>query len=71
MNFWEAFVQLNPFIQWCALWLVWPPLLAIHEIVVGPFRIWRRLIRSRDIRECGWPPHHLDADGDFKTDEGK
>ncbi len=27
-----------------------------------------RLIRSFNIRKCGWPPAHLDADGDFKPE---
>ncbi len=29
-------------------------------------KIWRRLIRHLNIRRHGWPPVHLDADGDFK-----
>ena len=25
-------------------------------------------VRQRNISKHGWPPEHLDADGDFKTD---
>ncbi len=37
-----------------------------------PFRFWNRFLRSRNIDARGWPPPHLDADGDWKpepTDE--
>ena len=30
------------------------------------FRAWNRLMRHLNIRKHGWPPAHLDADGDFK-----
>ena len=26
---------------------------------------WSRLMRHLNIRKNGWPPEHLDADGDF------
>ena len=43
----------------------------IFASIIGiPFRfvgaIHKRAIRSRDIRAVGWPPPHLDADGDFQ-----
>jgi hypothetical protein len=28
------------------------------------FRCWNRYLRSRNIAARGWPPEHLDADGD-------
>ena len=28
------------------------------------FRLANRFIRSRNIKNAGWPPAHLDADGD-------
>lgn len=35
----------------------------------APFRYaflaWNRTLRSRNIAARGWPPGHLDADGDF------
>ena len=29
------------------------------------FVSWNRFLRSRNIKRHGWPPPHLDADGDF------
>lgn len=45
-------------------WL--PILLAIYFIAHYGFRCWNRLMRHLNIRNAGWPPAHLDADGDFK-----
>lgn len=33
------------------------------------FRFLNRRQRSANVREKGWPPQHLDADGDFKGDD--
>ena len=30
------------------------------------FLVWNRFMRHLNIRKAGWPPAHLDADGDFK-----
>lgn len=30
------------------------------------FRFWNRFMRHLNVRKAGWPPAHLDADGDFK-----
>lgn len=35
------------------------------------FKMWNRFIRSRNIKNSGWPPRHLDADGDFKPEPKK
>ncbi len=32
------------------------------------FRVINRLIRHMNIRKKGWPPSHLDADGDINLD---
>lgn len=37
-------------------------------IITTPFRMLNRWCRSRNIVSRGWPPAHLDADGDFKPD---
>lgn len=29
------------------------------------FKCWNRFLRHLNIRSKGWPPAHLDADGDF------
>ena len=45
----------------------------IYIIIALPFqlvvRCWNRWLRSRNIREHGWPPPHCDADGDAVKDE--
>lgn len=59
----KEFVNTNPFITWCALWLVWlvaPLTNLVFTFVIGrPMRFLLVALR-------GWPPVHLDADGDFK-----
>lgn len=39
----------------------------LYYILYFPFWIINRWLRSRNIKHQGWPPAHLDADGDFKT----
>lgn len=46
------------------IWLGFFILLAL--IISFIFRVIARLIRRSMIRHQGWPPAHLDADGDFK-----
>ena len=45
----------------------------IGRVVASPFRymflIWNRSLRARNIRLRGWPPPHLDADGDHREDK--
>jgi hypothetical protein len=41
---------------------------SIKIIVFYGFKTWNRLIRHLNIKACGWPPPHLDADGDFKPE---
>lgn len=38
------------------------------SIASQPFRFFNRWMRSRNIAARGWPPAHLDADGDFKPE---
>lgn len=38
-------------------------------VVNGIVRIWTRLMRCLMVHKHGWPPAHLDADGDFKKTE--
>lgn len=33
------------------------------------FRCWNRLLRHLNVRSHGWPPPHLDADGDTARPE--
>ena len=39
----------------------------LHYGVNGMLRLWSRFTRVLMVRKQGWPPEHLDADGDFKT----
>lgn len=41
-------------------------LLVICYFLTLPVRL---LIRHLNIRKQGWPPEHLDGDGDFKNDD--
>ena len=61
----------NVFIQWCALWLLWIPLFfgsMTFKLLMTPYRAYNRTLRSRNIANAGWPPEHLDADGDWKPE---
>ncbi len=52
---------------WLAFWLLFWALVAVTQICLAlVFRLPNRIIRSANIRAAGWPPAHLDADGDFK-----
>lgn len=46
--------------------------LIIASTIVAPFKYafsaYNRTLRSRNILAQGWPPEHLDADGDFKPE---
>lgn len=33
------------------------------------FLMWNRLVRHLSVRSKGWPPSHLDADGDWKPEK--
>lgn len=40
--------------------------LLVYVLARYAFRCWGTLMRHLNIRRHGWPPAHLDADGDFK-----
>jgi len=42
---------------------------AAYFIVNGLLRAYSRFLRMLMIRKHGWPPSHLDADGDWKPQE--
>ncbi len=44
-------------------------LIAGSTITSVLFRLPNRIIRHLNVRRVGWPPAHLDADGDFKPTE--
>ena len=45
---------------WLAAWVAYLAFL----VAVWPFRLVNRCIRHANIKAQGWPPAHLDADGD-------
>lgn len=37
------------------------------QVALAPFRLVNRWIRHRNIAASGWPPFHLDGDGDTRS----
>lgn len=48
-------------------WLTFFLACVVAQFLSWPFRLVNRWIRSRNIAAQGWPPFHLDADGDTRT----
>lgn len=40
---------------------------SLYYIVNMIVKMWSRFMRHLNISKHGWPPPHLDGDGDFKT----
>lgn len=53
----------HPFLTFCLAWLL------LTAFVEMPLKVVNRWIRHRNIIVAGWPPAHLDADGDWKPKE--
>ena len=62
---WAAFLSAPLSSQLC----VFISLTATLTFVGWPFKILHRYVRHLDIEKQGWPPPHIDADGDWKSDE--
>lgn len=62
-NFWMFWSE-HWFLAWCALWLCWP-------VVALPSFVINRVLRTIKVVCRGWPPAHLDADGDWRPEEKK
>lgn len=60
-EFWQFWGE-HYFLAWCALWLLW----MIVPLVTLPFGLITRTYRMLMVFFRGWPPEHLDADGDWK-----
>lgn len=39
--------------------------LMLHYLINGCLKFWSRFMRMMMVRKSGWPPEHLDADGDW------
>jgi hypothetical protein len=48
-------------------WLAFFLALIAGNIVIYPLKLVNRWIRHRNIVAAGWPPFHLDGDGDTRT----
>lgn len=57
-----TFAAQHYFLIWCALWLLWPVVTLPHMAVALITRTYRMIM----VALRGWPPAHLDADGDWK-----
>ena len=60
MNAFDLLLMHHPLLAFCAL-------LIVGQLATWPFRLVNRLIRHLNIKAAGWPPEHLDADGDVKS----
>lgn len=49
---------------WLAFFLACLVTALLGEALSVAFRCWNRLLRHLNIRKQGWPPAHLDGDGD-------
>lgn len=54
------------FLTWCALWLAWAPFLLVVIVLNFTCGIIIRTYRVIVITLRGWPPAHVDADGDWR-----
>jgi hypothetical protein len=61
-GFMLLFAEQHPFLSFCVIWV-------ICGLLLAPFRLANRWIRHRNIKAQGWPPSHLDADGDLLKKE--
>lgn len=61
-----AFASEHWFLTWCAMWLAWAPLWLIVVILNFSRSIVIRTYRVIVITLRGWPPAHVDADGDWR-----
>lgn len=61
-----AFASEHWFLTWCALWLAWGPIWLTMQVVGLTYKLISRVLRLLIVAIRGWPPHHLDADGDWK-----
>lgn len=53
----STFADNHWFLAFIVIWFV-------CQIAISPFRLINRVIRHRNIAKAGWPPAHLDGDGD-------
>ena len=54
------------FLTWCALWLIWGAVWLVAVAILAVRFVINRILRTIKVSIRGWPPSHLDADGDWK-----
>ena len=62
MNLFE-FMSDSP---WLAFFLAYLGVMVLAKAAQLIFKGFNRIVRHFNIRKCGWPPLHCDADGDFR-----
>jgi hypothetical protein len=59
-------------IAFSGFWKFWGVIILLVLPVSLILNLWSRFMRMIMVRKHGWPPSHLDADGDWpKKDEDK
>lgn len=71
-----AFIEWGKVHWWFFGWTVFWSLLLTVAMVLSIIRSFfcflpNRILRSRNLKHNGWPPSHLDGDGDFRPLEEK
>lgn len=61
MNNFYQFASDSPWLTFFLAWLI------THFVFV----VINRFLRTIKVLAAGWPPEHLDADGDWKSEEEK
>lgn len=62
-------LALSGFWEFCGVFLLLSLLYSLFtSFVLLVVRLVNRWIRHLNIKQHGWPPAHLDADGDFKPE---
>lgn len=61
-----AFFDQHVILAWCALWLIWGVFWVIAVAIRTAWVLSNRILRTFVVLFRGWPPSHLDADGDWK-----
>lgn len=54
------------FLTWSALWLAWGAIWLPIAAASIAAKLVTRILRTVKVTVRGWPPAHLDADGDWR-----
>ncbi len=52
-----------------SFWVWLGSLLLLEILLKYVFLCWNRFLRHLNVRRAGWPPDHLDADGDWEPEQ--